>query len=82
MFIYHFISDRQDTPQDPAGKFLEALNKLIIKADEPTTKILATKALAEFRDLHERKHFPGLGYVKKLSMQHHIEVLADFFNGK
>ena len=82
MFIYHFISDRQDTPQDPAGKFLEALNKLIIKADEPTTKILATKALAEFRDLHERKHFPGLVYVKKLSMQHHIEVLADFFNGK
>lgn len=79
MFIYHFISDRQDTPQDPAGKFLEALNKLIDKADEADSKILPTTALTEFRDFHARKHFPGLGYVKKLSMQHHIEVLADFF---
>ena len=26
------------------------------------------------------KHFPGLGYVKKLSMKHHIETLADFFS--
>jgi hypothetical protein len=82
MFIYHFISDRQDTPQDPAGKFLEALNKLIEKADESGTKILSTSALEEFRDLHARKHFPGLGYVKKLSMQHHIEVLEDFFQGR
>ncbi len=79
MFIYHFISDRQETPQDPAGKFLEALNKLIIKADEPNSKILATNALSEFRDFHARKHFPGLGYAKKLSMQHHIEVLANYF---
>ncbi|GGW72578.1 sce7725 family protein [Alteromonas halophila] len=82
MFVYHFISDRQDTPQDPAGKFLEALNKLIHKLDEPDSKILATNAIAEFRDFHTRKHFPGLGYVKKLSMQHHIEVLADYFKDK
>lgn len=82
MFVYHFISDRQDTPQDPAGKFLEALNKLIDKADEENTKILRTKALQEFRDFHARRHFPGLGYVKKLSMQHHIEVLADFFQNQ
>ena len=79
MYIYHFISDRQDTPQDPAGKFLEALNKLIDKADAADSKISPTTALAEFRDFHARKHFPGLGYVKKLSMQHHIEVLAGFF---
>lgn len=79
MFVYHFISDRQDTPQDPAGKFLEALNKLIDKADEPKSKILPTNAIKEFRDFHARKHFPGLGYAKKLSMQHHIEVLAKYF---
>lgn len=79
MYIYHFVSIRQDTPKDPAGKFLEALNKLVKKLDEPNSKVLETKAVQEFRELHNRKHYPGLGYLKKLSMQHHIETLADHF---
>ena len=79
MYVYHFVSDRQDTPKDPAGKFLEALNKLIEKLDDPNSKVLETKAVEEFRKYHKDKHFPGLGYVKKLSMQHHIETLADYF---
>lgn len=29
MFIRHFKSDRQDTPTDPGGKFIEALAKLV-----------------------------------------------------
>jgi hypothetical protein len=29
--------------------------------------------------LYEQGHFPGLGYVKKLSMNHHIETLARYF---
>jgi hypothetical protein len=29
--------------------------------------------------LHADGHFPGLGYVKKLSMSHHIETLAHYF---
>lgn len=33
MFIYHFVSTRQDTPTDPAGKFAEALAKMIRKLD-------------------------------------------------
>jgi hypothetical protein len=79
MFIYHFVSTRQDTPTDPAGKFAEALAKMIRKLDSGTSKLLGTTAVREFRDLHARGHFPGLGYVKKLSMKHHIETLADFF---
>lgn len=78
MYIYHFKSDRQDTPTDPAGKFYEALTKLIAKIEEPGSKILRTSAVEEFADLYKRKHFPGLGYIKKLSMKHHIEVLADY----
>ena len=80
MYIYHFISDRQDTPKDPAGKFLEALNKLIDKLDEANSKVLETRAVSELRELHSRRHYPGLGYLKKLSMQHHIETLADHFS--
>ncbi|MNM94638.1 hypothetical protein D3C81_1070490 [compost metagenome] len=78
MYIYHFKSDRQDTPTDPAGKFYEALTKLIAKLEEPDTKILRTSAVEEFVELYNKKHFPGLGYIKKLSMKHHIEVLADY----
>lgn len=78
MYIYHFVSDTKDTPTDPAGKFAQALAKLIAKLNSGTSHILETEAIKEFRDLHAKGHFPGLGYVKKLSMKHHIETLADY----
>jgi hypothetical protein len=78
MYIYHFVSRRKDTPTDPAGKFREALEAMMGKLREPGCKIFQSSAVAEFRELHDRRHFPGLGYVKKLSMKHHIETLADF----
>ena len=78
MYVYHFVSDTKDTPTDPAGKFAQALAKLIAKLDSGTSNILETGAIKEFRDLHAKGHFPGLGYVKKLSMKHHIETLADY----
>ncbi len=76
MYVYHFVSDTRDTPTDPAGKFGQALAKLINKLDSGNSKLLETGAIQEFRDLHTKGHFPGLGYVKKLSMKHHIETLA------
>jgi len=78
MFIYHFKSDQQATPKDPAGKFAEALAKMMAIVDAPASKVLNTSAIREFRALHERGHYPGLGYVKKLSMNHHIETLAKY----
>jgi hypothetical protein len=79
MFIYHFVSERQDTPTDPAGKFAEALGAMMRKLAEPDHHIFESSAVAEFRDLHARGHFPGLGYLKKLSMKHHIETLNAYF---
>lgn len=78
MYIYHFVSDTKDTPTDPAGKFAQALKKLIAKLDSGTSHLLPSTAIAEFRKLHKDGHFPGLGQVKKLSMIHHIETLADY----
>jgi hypothetical protein len=80
MLIYHFKSQRQDTPVDPAGKFAEALDRMVAKLDAPNSKVLETTAVSEFRELHERGHFPGLGYAKKLSMKHHVETLAHYFD--
>lgn len=78
MYVYHFKSDSNDTPTDPANKFAEALAKLIAKLDSPDSNVVETSAVEEFRRLHAAGHFPGLGYIKKLSIRHHIETLADY----
>ena len=78
MYVYHFVSTTKDTPTDPAGKFGEALKKLILKLESGTSKLLETTAINEFRNLYAKGHFPGLGYVKKLSMKHHIETISDY----
>lgn len=79
MYIRHFVSDRNDTPTDPAGKFAEALSKLVVRVEEDEL-IYKSEAYKQYKDFHDRGHFPGLGYVKKLSMQHHIETLAKFLS--
>ncbi|MCB2156809.1 sce7725 family protein [bacterium] len=81
MYVSHFMSHRRDDPTDPAGKFAEALHELMSELDRPNCQIYDTEAMREFRDLHTRGHFPGLGYVKKLSMNHHVQTLAGFFRG-
>ena len=79
MFIYHFVSERQNTPTDPAGKFGEALDAMMRTLNAPNSHIFESSAVRDLRDFHAKGHFPGLGYVKKLSMNHHIETLANYF---
>jgi hypothetical protein len=79
MFIHHFKSIRYETPTDPAGKFAEALENLAAEVNSDGTNILRTNAVKEFLSLRDSGHFPGLGYAKKLSMNHHIETLAAYF---
>ncbi|MGR3175821.1 MAG: sce7725 family protein [Candidatus Scalindua sp.] len=78
MLIYHFVSHRTDSPTDPGGKFLEALSKLVKTFKKPNSLIFKSRACSEYIELFEKQHYPGLGHVKKLSMQHHIELIADF----
>jgi hypothetical protein len=78
MFVKHYISDRTQSPTDPGGKFLEALGKLVYDVNQPKSKIYRSDAVKEFESFHSREHYPGLGYVKKLSMQHHIELIARY----
>lgn len=78
--IKHYVSDQVDTPKDPAGKFLEALRKLDSDVRSKQSKILKTDAVDEYLQLYKDSHFPGLGYAKKLSMQHHIELMAHLLN--
>lgn len=78
MFIYHFISDQTDSPTDPGGKFLEALEKLVKKTKAKNSFIFKSNAYSEYLTLYKKQHYPGLGYVKKLSMQHHLELMASY----
>lgn len=70
--IRHFVSDSNQDSTDIGGKFSEALDKLVKWVNE--NDITITKAINEFKELHRKGHFPGLGSVKKLSIMHHIEL--------
>lgn len=75
--IKHFVSDSNDDISDPAGKFQEALSKLIEWNKDMRINTIAMK---EFQNLYEREAYPGLGTVKKLSIMHHIELLGNFLD--
>ncbi|MBG0765379.1 MAG: sce7725 family protein, partial [Tissierellales bacterium] len=75
IWINHFISDRTERPVDPGGKFLEALRKLVAFLDKYPIIIKNSQACQEFKGLFSAQRYPGLGYVKKLSMKHHIELM-------
>lgn len=75
--VKHFVSDSNDDISDPAGKFQEALSKLVKWNEE---KQLDTMAMKEFEDLYRREAYPGLGTVKKLSIMHHLELMGRYLD--
>lgn len=76
MHIKHFISDRTGSTADPAGKFAEALRKLVSEINSRDSEIYRSDACNEYIGMLYR----GLGYLKKLSMQHHLELIADYLS--
>ena len=70
--VKHFVSDSNDDTSDIAGKFAEALDKLIAWCDQTGYDSIA---ISEFRRFHENGHFPGLGTLKKLSLMNHIDLV-------
>lgn len=75
--VKHLVSDSNDDISDPAGKFQEALSKLVEWNEE---KKLDTVAMREFEDLYRREAYPGLGTVKKLSIMHHLELIGRYLD--
>lgn len=77
MYIKHYVSDDIETTSNTAGKFHEALKKFVSDINR-YPEIFDTKACKEYCKHHKNEHFPGLGVVKKLSMQHHVETIAKY----
>ena len=82
MYVRHFKSFDNASPTQPGEKFGNALSKLINFADENNEVLYSTLGLQGYYALNQAGHFPGLGQVKKLSMQHHIETLCRFLGDK
>lgn len=72
VMVAHFVSESNDGPEDPGGKFREALEKLIQFVNE---KKMESLAIDIYREYYRSGAYPGLGVVKKLSIMHHIEMM-------
>ena len=76
--IHHFVSDSNETINDPAGKFYEALKKF---HEWNLREQLTTWAAGELERLFEVGQYPGLGTIKKLSIMHHLELVNKYLEG-
>ena len=75
LWLRHFVSETNDTPGNPGLKTQEALNKLAEFTQDHPDIIHKTTALNELLRLQREGHYPGLGILKKLSMQHHLHIV-------
>ena len=76
--IHHFVSDSNDDTNNPAGKFGEAVRKLWEWANR-NSWAERTRSMQEFCQLYSEGRYPGLGIIKKLSIQHHLELVNQYF---
>lgn len=77
--IKHFVSDTNNDTSNPAGKFAEALRKLVDWASGIEEKNQST-GLNSFIELYNQSQYSGLGIVKKLSIMHHLEIMNRYLS--
>lgn len=75
--IMHFVSDSNNDTSDPAGKFSEALDKLVNwYGSYESDHRMNTLAMRCFLQHHNEGTYPGLPTLKKLSIMHHLELMG------
>lgn len=79
MYVKHSLSTSNSHDQsDPAGKFKEALQAMIVFANQTPSLNQNTLGFQQYINISNNNHYPGLGIPKKLSMMHHIETISDY----
>ena len=75
--IHRFVSDDRADFKHPKEKFFQAVAKLAawLPQQSPATQTPAARQLAAY---HGQHHFPGLGVVKRLSLEHHLQLMGGF----
>ena len=72
IFVHHFVSDTNLSQSDPKRKFREAAKKVeSFFVDKPHTD--AVNDIVE--RVNDNDGYPGLGYLKKLSISNHLELM-------
>lgn len=80
IYVKHFSSEADNSINNPAGKFMQALEKTIQTLNSYQNPFLESSGIQELRDLYITRHYPGLGVLKKISMKHHIETISEYIN--
>lgn len=76
LYIHHFVSDSNQTNNDIRGKFREAA----IKVEPFYTDKIKTEAVKEIIEkANSSDGYPGLGYLKKLSVKNHLELILSLY---
>lgn len=70
--VKHFVSDSNDDITDIAGKFKEAMEKLVLWNNKMK---LTTYGIKKLEECYHNESYPGLGTVKKLTIMHHLELM-------
>ena len=73
LHLSHFISDRIHTPVDTPGKIIEAVKHLVESFD--IFKPNDTQACQEYCLMNQSEQSRGLGYMKRLAIKHHLEIM-------
>lgn len=76
VFCNHFLSTSNQTPTDPAGKFGEAVAALAAYSQQNPGKLDFSMACKEMLQHHAAGTYPALGPVKRMSIQHHLELMC------
>lgn len=72
IYVHHFVSDNNKTNSDIRGKFKEAASKIEPFYDGKYKTSAVREAIAKAKD---PDGYPGLGYLKKLSVKNHLELI-------
>ncbi|MCT4486959.1 sce7725 family protein [Levilactobacillus parabrevis] len=76
--IHRFVSTDRDDFRHPKEKFFQAVAKLAAWLPQQPA-VTQTPAVQQLAAYHEQQHFPGLGVVKRLSLEHHLQLMAQYF---
>lgn len=71
--IRHFTSENNGDIANVGGKFIEAAEKLVAFLDREDIHTVASEII---REHYAAGTYPGLGIVKKLSIQNHLELVS------
>lgn len=78
--VHHFVSESNDDMFDPANKLMEALTKLHgwMNSSDFNKEKNESFGLKQLDTLFVEDRYPGLGFLKKLEIMHHLEIMNKY----